>query len=373
MSFTIIHQDKDSRARAGILRTLHGVVKTPAFMPVGTQATVKTLSAQELLDCKIQIVLSNAYHLFLRPGREVVKQAGGLHRFMRWEGPILTDSGGFQVFSLALLRKITEKGVEFQSHIDGSKHFLTPEDIIEAQLDLGSDILMPLDECVHYPAARDYVQQSIKLTGNWARKSKEVFCQREGQDNLLLFGIVQGSTYPDLRKQAAQELLEIDFSGYAVGGISVGEPEELKFEILEYTLKFLPEEKPRYAMGIGTPLDIFKAVQMGVDMFDCVMPTRHARNGTAFTRSGKIVLRNASYTRDYRTIEQDCECFACRNNYTRAYIRHLVNADEILGIRLVSLHNVYFYAMLMQRIREAIQQNRFLEFKKEFLEGGAYE
>lgn len=338
-------------------------------MPVGTQATVKTLSAQEVLDCQIQIVLSNAYHLYLRPGREVIKQAGGLHKFMGWDGPILTDSGGFQVFSLAVLRKITEKGVDFQSHIDGSRHFLTPEDIIEIQRDLGSDILMPLDECVHYPAARDYAQESLRLTNIWARRSKETFLQQGEQDGRLLFGIVQGSTYLDLRKQAAQELLEIGFSGYAVGGISVGEPEELKFEVLAHTLKSLPKEKPHYAMGIGSVPDIFNAVEVGIDMFDCVMPTRHARNGTAFTQAGKIVLRNAPYTKDYQPIEQGCGCFTCKNNYTRAYIRHLINADELLGVRLVSLHNVYFYAMLMQRIGEAIQKDKFLELKKQFLKG----
>ncbi len=336
-------------------------------MPVGTQATVKTLSAQELLDCRVQVVLSNAYHLYLRPGRKVIKQAGGLHKFMCWDGPILTDSGGFKVFSLAVLRKITQKGVEFQSHLDGSRHFLTPEDIIEIQLDLGSDILMPLDECVSYPATRDYASESLRITNIWARRSEELFCRRDEQNQHLLFGIIQGSTSLDLRKQAAQELLEVDFAGYAVGGISVGEPEELKFEVLEHTLRCLPKEKPHYAMGIGSPADIFKAVQMGVDMFDCVMPTRHARNGTAFTREGKIVLRNAPYSADFQPIETGCECAACKN-YTRAYIRHLINAGEILGVRLVSLHNVYFYAMLMQRIREAIQQDRFSQLKKEFVQ-----
>jgi queuine tRNA-ribosyltransferase len=368
MSFTVIHQDKDTQARVGLLRTTHGEVKTPVFMPVGTQATVKTISSQELIDCQIQMVLSNAYHLYLRPGKEIIKKAGGLHRFMGWNGPILTDSGGFQVFSLALLRKITENGVEFQSHIDGAKHFLTPENIIQLQLDFGSDILMPLDECVHYPATRDYVQQSLSLTNLWARRSWDIFSQQHNQSKHLLFGIIQGSTYLDLRQEAAEKLLEINFSGYAIGGISVGEPEDLKSEILAHTIQFLPKEKPRYAMGIGTPSDIFRAIEVGVDMFDCVMPTRHARNGTAFTKSGKIVLRNAPYANDYRTIEDGCACFSCRHNYTRAYIRHLVNADEILGIRLVSLHNVYFYAMLMQKIREAIQQDKFSQLKKEFLE-----
>ena len=366
MSFTLVHQDKDTQARTGLLQTAHGVVKTPVFMPVGTQATVKTLSARELSDCAVQMVLSNAYHLYLRPGREIIRGAGGLHKFMGWSGSILTDSGGFQVFSLAVLRKITEKGVDFQSHIDGSRHFLTPEDIIEIQLDLGSDILMPLDECVHYPAERDYATESLRLTNIWARRSKEAFCKTEAQEEGMLFGIAQGSTYLDLRKQAAEELIKLDFDGYAVGGISVGEPEELKFEIMEHTLKSLPKERPHYAMGIGTPLDIFKAVEIGVDMFDCVMPTRHARGGSAFTRSGKIVLRNSPYAKDYQPIEPDCECYACKN-YTRAYIRHLVNVDEILGVRLVSLHNVYFYAKLMENIREAIQKDNFQEYKKGFL------
>ena len=364
--FTLIHQDRDSQARTGLLQTAHGVVKTPLFMPVGTQATVKTLSAQELLDSKVQMVLSNAYHLYLRPGREVIKQAGGLHKFMGWGGPILTDSGGFQVFSLAVLRKITEKGVEFQSHIDGSRHFLTPEDIIAIQLDLGSDILMPLDECVHYPAERDYTQESLRVTNIWARRSKDAFSQQKEQNGRLLFGIIQGSTYLDLRTQAVKELLKINFFGYALGGISVGEPDELKREVMEHTLRLLPKEKPRYAMGIGSPLDIFNAVGLGVDMFDCVIPTRHARGGTAFTKKGKIVLRNAPFAKDYQPIEPDCTCYACKN-YTRAYIRHLINTDEILGVRLVSLHNVHFYAKLMESIREAIQSDRFLEYKKEVI------
>ncbi|MFC1632289.1 tRNA guanosine(34) transglycosylase Tgt [Candidatus Omnitrophota bacterium] len=371
MSFTVLHKDRDSQARTGVLRTVHGEVRTPAFMPVGTQATVKTISAQELIDCRAQMILSNAYHLYLRPGTKVIKDAGGLHKFMGWHGPILTDSGGFQVFSLALLRKISEQGVEFQSHLDGSRHFLTPEDIVQVQLDLGSDVLMPLDECVHYPAARDYAQQSLQLTNTWARRSKQAFSEKVSADQLL-FGIVQGSTYLDLRKQAVEELLEIGFAGYAVGGVSVGEPAELKYEVLEHTLRLLPEDKPHYAMGVGTPQDIFEAVQVGVDMFDCVMPTRHARNGTAFTKNGKIVLRNAPYTCDHTLIEEDCQCLACRNHYTRAYIRHLVNADEILGIRLVSLHNVYFYAKLMESIRDAIQKDSFSQLKKEFLNSYAF-
>lgn len=367
MSFTLIHQDKNSSARAGLLKTPHGVIKTPVFMPVGTQASVKTLSAQELVECNAKIILGNAYHLYLRPGTKIIKQAGGLHKFMGWDGAILTDSGGFQVFSLAVLRKITEKGVEFQSHIDGSKHFLTPEDIIQVQLDLGSDILMPLDECVHYPAERDYAKESLKLTTLWAKRSKKSFMQKNKQDGRLLFGIVQGSTYLDLRKQAAEELMEIDFPGYSVGGVSVGEPESLINEILAHTTQFLPANKPRYAMGMGTPRDILNAVEVGIDMFDCVMPTRHARNGTAFTHEGKLVLRNAPYANQHKLIEDNCGCFTCKNGYTRSYIRHLINAGEILGIRLVSLHNIYFYVMLMEQIRGAVEKDKFTCFKKDFL------
>ncbi|MFH1046528.1 MAG: tRNA guanosine(34) transglycosylase Tgt, partial [Candidatus Omnitrophota bacterium] len=337
----------------------------PAFMPVGTQASVKTLSAQELVESGVDIILGNAYHLYLRPGRAVIKQAGGLHQFMSWDGPILTDSGGFQVFSLAVLRKISEKGVDFQSHIDGSRHFLTPEDIIDIQLDLGSDILMPLDECVHYPATLDYARESLKITALWARRSREHFASRKN-DGKLLFGIVQGSSYLDLRAQAVDELVEIGFPGYAVGGVSVGEPDTVKNEVLAHTLALLPENAPHYAMGVGSPADILAAVSLGVDMFDCVMPTRHARNGTAFTKSGKIVLRNAPYANDHRPIEEDCECLACRH-YTRAYIRHLVNAGEILGIRLVSLHNIRFYVMLMRNIRQAIAEGGFSALKKQYL------
>lgn len=370
MNFELIHTDKSSSARYGLLKTAHGAIKTPVFMPVGTQATVKAISSQELSDCKAQIILGNAYHLYLRPGTEVIKEAGGLHKFMGWNKPILTDSGGFQVFSLAVLRKITERGVDFQSHIDGSRHFLTPEDIIRVQLELGSDILMPLDECVHYPAERDYVQESLKLTTLWALRSKEAFAKRANPDDgRLLFGIVQGGTYLDLRKQAVEKLLEIGFEAYAVGGVSVGEPESLKLEITEHTAGLLPADKPRYAMGVGTPTDILNSVSVGVDMFDCVMPTRHARNGTAFVKGGKLVLRNATYVKDNRIIEQRCECFSCRNNYTRAYIRHLINAGEILGIRLVSLHNIYFYVKLMENIRRAISKDKFMEFKKEFTMG----
>jgi queuine tRNA-ribosyltransferase len=327
-------------------------------MPVGTQATVKTLSHQDLIECGAQIMLSNTYHLYLRPGIEVIKQAGGLHKFMGWDRPILTDSGGFQVFSLATLMKVKDEGVEFSSHIDGSRHFLTPEKVVELQQGLGSDIMMPLDEPVSYPCSKTKAREALDRTLDWARRSKAI------KGPQLLFGIVQGSSYEDLRKEAAEELIKIGFDGYAIGGVSVGEGEDLIYEVTEYTAELLPEDKPRYLMGVGTPLDILEAVSMGVDMFDCVMPTRNGRNGTAFTRTEKLLLRNSKYTRDFTPIDKTCCCFTCRN-YTRAYIRHLFNTEEMLGLRLVSLHNVYFYVMLMKEIRDAISKNQFAKYKKE--------
>lgn len=348
------------------METAHGIVNTPCFMPVGTQATVKTLSHQELVDCGAEIMLSNTYHLYLRPGIEVIKQAGGLHKFMNWNRPILTDSGGFQVFSLATLMKIKDEGVEFSSHIDGSRHFLTPEKAIELQQAFGSDIMMPLDEPVSYPCAKTKAREALDRTIDWARRSAVSHqLSAVSKKNQLLFGIVQGSSYQDLRKEAAEELVKIGFDGYAIGGVSVGEGEDLIYEVTDYTADFLPEAKPRYLMGVGTPLDILEAVSMGVDMFDCVMPTRNGRNGTAFAKTGKFLLRNAKYTRDFTPIDETCGCFTCRN-YTRAYIRHLFNTGEMLGLRLVSLHNIYFYVMLMKEIRSAIAQNRFAEYKKEF-------
>lgn len=360
--------------------TAHGEISTPAFAPVATQATLKTLSKRDILDSNAQIILSNAYHLFLRPGIEVIKKAGGLHEFMNWDKPLLTDSGGYQIFSLATLRKITEEGVEFQSHIDGSKHFLSPEKIIEIQGIFGSDIIMPLDECVHYPAQRDYAQESLKLTIAWARRSKLAFSSRPSVMNTnrwptdknkqLLFGIVQGSTFLDLRKEAAERLIEIGFDGYAVGGVSVGEGDDLKNEILEHTVRFLPEQKIRYVMGIGTPEDILEAVNKGFDIFDCVMPTRSGRTGQAFTKRGKLNIKNARYVCEFTPIEEGCSCFACQN-HTRAYIHHLFSAGEILGLRLLSLHNVHFYANLMREIREVIVADKFSSFKKGFIR--AYE
>ncbi|MDP3730458.1 MAG: tRNA guanosine(34) transglycosylase Tgt, partial [Candidatus Omnitrophota bacterium] len=339
--FRLIHKDKSSKARLGVLETAHGKVNTPVFMPVGTQGTVKAISNDELLECGAEIILGNAYHLNLRPGLGIIKKAGGLHKFMGWQGPILTDSGGYQVFSLAKLRSLSEEGAEFSSHIDGSRHFITPENAIEIQEVLGSDIMMTFDECVHYPAARDYVEQSLALTTKWAKRSKEYYMGHGswvmGQEKRLLFGIAQGSTYLDLRKKAVDELLSIGFDGYAIGGVSVGEPQDLIHEISSYTASLLPEDKARYLMGMGTPVDMLEAVSNGIDMFDCVVPTRNGRNGQAFTWNGELQLRNAKYKEDFSPIDKDCECMACRL-HTRAYIRHLFNTEEILGLRLVSLH-----------------------------------
>ncbi len=359
--FKLIHKDKNSKARLGKLITAHGEIDTPSFMPVGTQGTVKTLSPQELKDCRASIILSNAYHLFLRPGREVIKKAGGLHAFMSWSGPILTDSGGYQIFSLALLRKVNDRGVEFQSHIDGRKHFLTPEDVIQIQKDFGSDIIMPLDECVHYPCSKDYASCAMKRTIDWAKRSKEIH-----NNQSLLFGIIQGATYEDLRQSCSEQLTEIGFDGYAIGGVSVGEPKNLSYNIVNFTLEYLPQDKPHYLMGMGVPEDIIKAVELGIDMFDCVVPTRYGRNGTAFTSEGKLTIRNSPYIEDFSPLDKKCSCYTCKN-FSRAYLRHLFNTDEILGLRLVSLHNIHFYLELMRNARDAIAQDRFAEFKKDFL------
>ncbi len=365
--FKLIHKDKSSNARLGVLETAHGEVNTPVFMPVGTQGTVKSVSNQELKDIGAEIILGNAYHLNMRPGLEIIRKAGGLHKFMGWDRPILTDSGGYQIFSLATLRKLSDEGAEFSSHIDGAKHFISPEKAVEIQRILGSDIMMILDECVHYPAARDYVEQSLELTTRWAARSKKYFNESDNGQGQLLFGIVQGSTYLDLRKKAVDELLKIGFDGYAIGGVSVGEPEHLIQEIAAYTAPLLPENSARYLMGLGTPPDIISAIASGVDMFDCVVPTRNGRNGQAFTWDGDIQLRNAEYKEDFRPIDESCDCYACRN-HTRGYIRHLFNTEELLGLRLVSLHNLHFYVKLIQLSRVAIKEDRFNNFKEEFLE-----
>ncbi|MFH0840217.1 MAG: tRNA guanosine(34) transglycosylase Tgt [Candidatus Omnitrophota bacterium] len=373
--FRIVTKDKNTRARAGELATPHGTLKTPLFFPVATQASVKTLSNEDVKSCNAQAILSNTYHLYLRPGIDILKKAGGLHKFMGWDMPILTDSGGYQVFSLATLMKVKEEGVEFQSHLDGSKHFLSPEDVVELQFGFGSDIIMPLDECVHYPAEKDYARSSLTLTTDWAVRSKKKFTDTRlpGYPDIrntarpLLFGIAQGATYLDLRKEAVERLVDIGFDGYAVGGVSVGEPDELVGEIGNYTLGLLPEKFPHYLMGVGTPADIIEAVSNGADMFDCVMPTRNGRNGSAFTKKGKLVLRNAVHVDDFSVIEEGCGCLTCKGGYTRAYIRHLVGAHEILGLRLVSLHNVYFYVKLMEDMRSAIINGNFGKFKDGFL------
>ena len=368
--FQFIKKDKNTKARIGKLTTAHGAIDSPFFMPVGTNGTVKTLSFESLLEFDTQIVLSNTYHLFLRPGLDVIGEAGGLHKFMSWDGPILTDSGGYQVFSLAKLRKLTDEGVQFQSHYDGSLQFFTPEKVVDIQRVLGSDIMMPLDECAPYPCDREQAERSVKRTTVWARQTREYFLKvQEEKGKQFQFGIVQGATYPDLRKRSAEELIEIGFDGYAVGGVSVGEPVPIMFETLDWVMPLLPTDKPRYFMGIGLPDQIVKGVGEGIDMFDTCIPTRYGRHGSAFTRTGRIVVRNATYTKDFSPIDATCECRVCKK-YTRSYIRHLLNSNEILGLKLITFHNVYFYVNLMKQIREAIAEDRYQEFQKEFL--GSY-
>jgi len=366
--FQFIKKDKNTKARLGKLTTAHGEINSPFFMPVGTNGTVKTLSFESLLEFNTQIVLSNTYHLFLRPGLDVIGEAGGLHKFMSWDGPILTDSGGYQVFSLAKLRKLTDEGVEFQSHHDGSAQFFTPEKVIDIERVLGSDIIMPLDECAPYPCDREQAERSVKRTTLWARQSREHFLKTEKEKGQqFLFGIVQGATYPDLRQQSAKELMDIGFDGYAIGGVSVGEPVPIMFETLDWVMPLLPEDKPHYFMGIGLPDQIVKAVGEGIDMFDTCIPTRYGRHGSAFTSKGRVVIRNATHTKDFGPIDDKCGCRVCRK-YTRSYIRHLLNSNEVLGLKLVTFHNVYFYVNLMKQIREAIVADKYQEFQREFLE-----
>jgi queuine tRNA-ribosyltransferase len=360
--FSILHQDQTSCARLGLLHTPHGTVETPVFMPVGTQATVKTMTPEEVYEVGGRLILSNTYHLYLRPGFELIREAGGLHRFMHWDGPILTDSGGFQVFSLGPLRKVTEEGVTFRSHIDGSEHFFSPEKAMEVQMALGSDIAMAFDECAPYPCSREYALEVLERTTRWARRCLAVH-NRAGQ---AVFGIIQGSTYPDLRLESAKGLVEMDFPGYAIGGLSVGEPKDLMYQMLECTILVLPEEKPRYLMGVGSPDCLLEGIVRGVDMFDCVLPTRIARNGTVLTRQGKLVVRNAEYARDFKPLDPECDCYACRH-YTRAYIRHLIKAGEVLGIRLTTIHNLHFVLNLMKEAKSAIRQGRILEYRDNFL------
>lgn len=362
LKFTVTQKSTNTRARLGRVETTHGVIETPVFMPVGTQATVKTMTPHELEKLGAEIILSNTYHLYLRPGHDVVAEAGGLHNFMNWNKPILTDSGGFQVFSLGPLRTISEEGVKFRSHLDGSKHFISPEKSIEIQMALGADIIMAFDECAPYPADRDYVKESKDLTTRWAKR-----CQKaHHRDDQALFGIVQGGMYKDLRRESALELIDLDFPGYGIGGLSVGEPKELMCEVLEDLIPVMPENKPRYLMGVGSPDYLIESVLRGVDMFDCVWPTRLARHGMVMTRTGNMPIRNQPYARDFTPIEEDCQCYTCQN-FSRAYIRHLIKANEVLGIRLTTIHNIFFLTRLMKEIRQAIASDTLLEYSREFL------
>jgi queuine tRNA-ribosyltransferase len=362
VTWSCIKKDQRSMARLGRLNTPHGFVDTPVFMPVGTQATVKAMAPYELEDMGARILLANTYHLYLRPGARLVAQAGGLHGFMAWQGPILTDSGGFQVFSLGDLRKISEQGVEFRSHIDGSKHMFTPESVMEIEQLLGADIAMAFDECIPYPATYDYAKAATDRTSRWAKRCKTAH-HREDQS---LFGIVQGGMYKDLRTKSALELVDMDFPGYGIGGLSVGEEKPLMYEILEHTTPLLPENKPRYLMGVGSPDCLVEGVLRGVDMFDCVLPTRIARNGTVFTSQGKLVIRNAKYKDDLNPLDPQCDCYACRT-FSRAYIRHLFIAGEILGARLATIHNLHFLITLMARLRRAIQEDNLIEVASSLL------
>lgn len=354
-------QDSSTMARVGRLTTPRGEVETPIFMPVGTQATVKTMTPEEVKEIGAQLILSNTYHLYLRPGHELIAEAGGLHKFMNWPGPILTDSGGFQVFSLGDLRKITEAGVEFRSHIDGSKHMFTPERVIEIEMALGADIAMVFDECAPYPCDYNYAKNSMEMTLRWAKRCKEAHHRKDQ----ALFAIVQGSMFRDLREECTKRLVEMDFPGYGIGGLSVGEPKPLMYEMLECTIPLIPPDKPRYLMGVGSPDCLVEGVKRGVDMFDCVLPTRTARTGTVFTPDGRLNLRNARFARDFKPIDENCQCYVCRH-YTRAYIRHLIQAKEVLGIRLTTWHNLHFTHQLMENMRTAIKNDCFLKFYQDF-------
>jgi queuine tRNA-ribosyltransferase len=355
-------ETSDGAARAGQLHTQHGTISTPMFMPVGTAATVKSVSPEELQSFGARIILANAYHLYLRPGHELVERVGGLHKFMNWSGAILTDSGGFQVMSLSELRKVTPDGVEFASHIDGSRHFISPEKSMEIQRALGSDIVMAFDECVKHPATREEVKRSLELTTDWEKRCRK-FPLKEYQG---LFGILQGGMFPDLRREHFQMLADQDFEGWAIGGLSVGEPPALMYELLDASLPLLPREKVRYLMGVGTPQDLVEGVARGVDIFDCVMPTRNARNGTLFTSEGKLHIKNARFVADQEPLDPGCGCYTCKN-YSRSYLRHLFLSGEIFGSRLLTIHNLHFYIDLMRQMREAIQEGRFADFRAQFL------
>lgn len=365
MGYEFEVRENDDSARCGQIYTQRGIVNTPAFIPVGTNATVKAMNQDELKDLGAEIILSNTYHLYLRPGHDVIKKLGGLHKFMNWQGPILTDSGGFQVFSLSSLRKINGDGVTFKSHLDGSMHFITPEMVMEIQAALGSDIVMAFDECIPYPASREYTLNSLELTTKWAKRCKE-FGVRSSEFGVqqAIFGIVQGGVYSDLRKQSAEELIGMDFDGYAIGGLSVGEPKEIMYEMINYTAPLLPQDKPRYLMGIGDLMDVLGAVSAGIDMFDCVMPTRNARNGTLFTSKGRISIKREEFKTDPEPLDPDCGCYTCRN-CSKAYLRHLFMNKEILSMRLNTLHNIHFYLDFFRKMREAIKNKKFEKFREE--------
>jgi queuine tRNA-ribosyltransferase len=368
VKYEFIKTCKQTGARLGRVHTPHGVFDTPAFMPVGTQATVKGMSPEELKAVGSQIILSNTYHLYMRPGESIVKGAGGLHSFMNWDRPILTDSGGFQVFSLSSIRDIKEEGVTFRSHIDGSKHFISPEKSMQIQNDLGADIIMAFDECVPYPAEYNYTKNSVEMTTRWA---KRCIGAHKNTDTQALFGIVQGGMYEDLRKISAQQIIELDFPGYAIGGLSVGEPAELMYSMLECTVPILPQDKPRYLMGVGSPDYLIDGAIRGIDMFDCVLPTRIGRNGTIMTSKGKVIIRDAKYAEDFEPMDSECDCYACKN-FSKAYIRHLLKAKEVLGIRLTTWHNLRFLQNLMKNVRNAIMEDKLADFRREFFEKYGY-
>lgn len=365
MNFSLIKKDVNSKARAGVFQTDHGQVETPIFMPVGTQGTVKAIT-QRILNEEVgaQIILSNTYHLYLRPGTDILERAGGLHKFINWDKPILTDSGGFQIYSLSDLRKIKKDGVEFRSHLDGSKHYFTPEKVIQIERSIGSDIIMPLDECTPYPCEYEYAKKSKELTSAWAILNKEAFDNSKPLygHNQYLFGIIQGSVYKDLRESSALDLSKLDFDGYAIGGLAVGEPTEKMYELVDFTTDFMPETKPRYLMGVGRPENILEAISRGVDMFDCVMPTRNARNANLFTSAGVVSMRNSSYKDDFTPLDENCGCYTCKN-FTKAYLRHLFNAKEILALELSTIHNLTFYLNLVGESRRRILDGSFLEWK----------
>ena len=367
--YELIAEDTETGARAGVLHTPHGKIETPIFMPVGTQATVKTLDQHDLIEAQAQIILGNAYHLYLRPGHELIDRMGGLHQFMNWSRPILTDSGGFQVFSLGDLNKISEEGVRFQSHLDGSSHLFTPESVMEIEHGLGADIIMAFDECTPYPCERDYAEKSMRMTLRWAerciKRHQELSAQRTHRPPQALFGIVQGSVYPDLRRTCAQELIQMDLPGYAIGGLAVGEPRDSMFGVIRETTPLLPNDKPRYLMGVGLPNDLVEAVGAGADMFDCVVPTRNARNGTVFTRNGRLRLKNAAHAEDPQPLESDCACKTC-SHYSRAYLRHLFKTNEVLGMHLATFHNVFFFQQLMRDMRAAIISGHFAAWQADF-------